>query len=159
MLLDYIIFDRFGVGHQQPSMPGKHDACWCGNTVAEAVSLGCQYDDIAGDWFPEKCIDHGLLAEFTQAGPGPGGGWQYYKDRKGKEKIHTSNMSDYTISVGAYFATRRWHASHCLYNYLEKAVQVSATGEVDRRAIRRHRRAYNPLHRDSPRATCTSRSS
>ncbi len=86
----------------------EHDACWCGNAVAEAVSLGCQYDDIAGDWFPERCIGHNLLAEFTQADPGPGGGWQYY-DIRGKEKILKSEMSVYTISTGVYFAARRLH--------------------------------------------------
>lgn len=95
----------------------KHDICWCGNTVADAVSLGCRYDDIAGDWLPAKCIDNDLLVEFSLAGPGPGGGWQYYKDREGEEEIHMSNMSDYTISFGSYFGTRRWHASHCLYTW------------------------------------------
>ncbi|KAH7336729.1 hypothetical protein BKA65DRAFT_402443 [Rhexocercosporidium sp. MPI-PUGE-AT-0058] len=116
-LVTFSLFVLAWAFKKPPFSSEKHDVCWCGNTVAEAVSLGCHYDDVAGDWLPDKCIDHELLAEFAKAGPLPGGGWQYYKDIKGTQKIDTSNMSAYTISAGSYFATRRWHASHCLYTW------------------------------------------
>lgn len=95
----------------------RHDKCWCGSTVADAVSMGCVYDDIAGDWLQERCVDKELLAEFRRAGPGPDGAWDYYEDRHGKTKINVTDMAGYTQAFGSYFGTRRWHASHCLYTW------------------------------------------
>jgi hypothetical protein len=49
--------------------------CDCGDSVAEATSLGCKFDSLSMAWLPEHCRDDELTAEFNTAGNGPNGTW------------------------------------------------------------------------------------
>jgi hypothetical protein len=52
-------------------------SCRCGESVAEALSLGCKYDSLAVAWLPPHCRDDELTAEFEAQGTGPNGSWTY----------------------------------------------------------------------------------
>jgi hypothetical protein len=55
-------------------MISAHDhqlqGCVCGETVAEAISLGCKFDSLSMAWLPDHCRDDELTAEFETTGKG-----------------------------------------------------------------------------------------
>lgn len=51
--------------------------CDCGDSIAEAKSMGCEYDTMAAAWLPPYCMDKALMAESDKDEDGPGGRWQY----------------------------------------------------------------------------------
>jgi hypothetical protein len=46
------------------------EGCDCGESVAEAISLGCKFDALSMAWLPEHCRDDELTAEFDMTGKG-----------------------------------------------------------------------------------------
>ncbi|KAF7575734.1 hypothetical protein A1F94_013744 [Pyrenophora tritici-repentis] len=109
----------------------RDNSCYCGTSVAEAISNNCIYDLLASAWLPEHCRDEGLTAEFDQAGPGPGGAWDYFADANGSVAI---NPTDVGYLSGAepgtqYWTTNEWHIMHCVYYWL-KQYRSKDTGVV-----------------------------
>ncbi|KAF2161441.1 hypothetical protein M409DRAFT_28171 [Zasmidium cellare ATCC 36951] len=109
-----------------PSQPTKV-SCSCGNSVADALSMGCKYDALASAWLPPACIDADLSYEFDHAGPEPDGSWIYYTDY---DKTGTYTLEEVSLlaDTGAYYYnTMAWHLAHCTYNW-RKAVRSKWTG-------------------------------
>ena len=67
--------------------------CYCGNSVEEAISLGCRYDSLAAAWLPDYCRDDELSTEFETEGPGPNGTWIYWRDSKHSIEISTDEIA------------------------------------------------------------------
>jgi hypothetical protein len=102
--------------------PPKH--CYCGNSTAEAISLGCKFDSLAAAWLPPYCRDEELTAEFERSGSGPNGRWTYFADER-----HTIPMTIGEVAALAdnqsakVLMTREWHVVHCLF-YWRKQFRV-----------------------------------
>ncbi|KAL9110268.1 MAG: hypothetical protein Q9227_005175 [Pyrenula ochraceoflavens] len=109
------------------SPTNKKVSCSCGNSVAEAKSMGCRYDALASAWLPPACIDTELSAEFDRAGPEPDGSWVYYTDFD-KTGTYTLEEVAALADTGAYYYnTLAWHLAHCTFNW-RKAVRARYTG-------------------------------
>jgi hypothetical protein len=52
------------------------DTCNCGNSIAEALSKGCKYSQMAPAWLPPACTDEELDRKFEDRGNGPNGTWR-----------------------------------------------------------------------------------
>lgn len=94
------------------ALTGADPTCYCGNSTAEALALGCKYDSLAQGWLPDHCRDDELAEEFEKSGPNEGGGWNFYRD-----KNHTIPMSYDEVSMladtgGHWFVEWDWHAAH-----------------------------------------------
>jgi hypothetical protein len=94
------------------------EPCYCGESIAEAISLGCKYDELSAAWLPERCRDEELTAEFSRAGPGPNGTWTYWADRN-----HTKELTLHEVSLYAekqpelFHTTWEWHVMHCVFSW------------------------------------------
>jgi len=107
----------------------KNSACWCGNSDAEAVAMGCRYDHLAVDWLPLYCIDEELTAEFDRSGPGPLGAWDYFTNVRGTEKLNESQIDEYAVLGRTYFTTREWHIAHCVFTW-RKQFRARSTSKI-----------------------------
>ncbi|KAK7726499.1 hypothetical protein SLS63_007660 [Diaporthe eres] len=102
--------------------------CDCGDSVAEAKSLGCQYDSIAAAWLPPHCMDKDLVAEFDKDGDGPDGRWQYWADANHTMELSLEEVGALADTPGKLFwTTPRWHFMHCFY-YWRKLQRSQTTG-------------------------------
>ena len=102
-------------------------SCSCGNSVADALSMGCRFDALASAWLPPACIDAELSYEFDHAGPGPDGSWIYYTDYA-QTGTYTLEQVSFLADTGTYYYnTMAWHLAHCTYNW-RKAVRSKWTG-------------------------------
>lgn len=63
----------------------------CGDTAAEAKSLGCHFDPTTFSWLPEDCLDHELTSEFRARE------WTLYMDRN---KTTTRTESEWSNDAG-----------------------------------------------------------
>lgn len=107
------------------SEPGP---CDCGDSVAEAKSLGCQYDSMAAAWLPPHCMDKDLVAEFDKDGDGPDGRWQYWADANHTVELSLEEVGALADTPGKLFwTTPRWHFMHCFY-YWRKLQRSQTTG-------------------------------
>ncbi|KAH8662484.1 hypothetical protein BX600DRAFT_437876 [Xylariales sp. PMI_506] len=94
--------------------------CWCGESAAEAIVRGCRWDTLAVDWLPQHCIDDELTQEFDIAGPGENGQWPYFffdADDGFKPINSTLELREAAVAGVDYWATREWHAAHCLFTW------------------------------------------
>lgn len=104
--------------------------CDCGDSVAEAVSLGCRFDSLSMAWLPEHCRDDELTAEFDTAGNGPNGTWLYYADTD-----HTIEVDFETVAAMGDDPTARvhmgktWHMIHCIF-YWRKQYRTRLNGKI-----------------------------
>jgi hypothetical protein len=58
------------------SLSDNDDTCNCGNSIAEALSKGCKYSQMAPAWLPPACTDEELDRKFEDRGNGPNGTWR-----------------------------------------------------------------------------------
>ncbi|KAF4999671.1 hypothetical protein FDECE_11425 [Fusarium decemcellulare] len=113
--------------HEALPVKSKH-VCFCGDSVADAINLGCKYDFLASVWLPPHCIDEELSAEFEKAGPGKNGAWTYYADSFGTKQLAVQDVPSYADRPGGlYYATKEWHLVHCFF-YWRKQIRSSSTG-------------------------------
>ncbi|KIW34991.1 uncharacterized protein PV07_01718 [Cladophialophora immunda] len=116
--------ERFVPSYDNPKHAAEYSnhPCYCGESVAEALSKGCVFDELSTAWLPERCRDEELAAEFASKGDGPNGTWLYWADKE-----HTQPLSVHDISMYADLGTRhlfhmsiQWHRQHCLYSWLKE---------------------------------------
>ena len=94
----------------------KNGQCDCGNSTAEAISLGCKYDSLAAAWLPEHCRDDDLTAEFETVGPGPNGSWIYWADSNHTEVVSVEEIAAMADNSSARFhMSYDWHVYHCIF--------------------------------------------
>ncbi|KAI3322295.1 hypothetical protein HD806DRAFT_501631 [Xylariaceae sp. AK1471] len=104
------------------------DSCNCGSSIAEARSLGCEYDTLASAWLPQHCIDKELTAEFDRSGDGPNGTWQYWADGSYEHELTLDELAGLADVPGAiYYMSTRWHVIHCIF-YWRKQIRRQSTG-------------------------------
>lgn len=120
-------FRQSDVYRPETLKPGLN-ACLCGNTAEEALSLGCIYDSLATTWLPKECRDDELTDRFDRAGPG--GHWDYYLDENGTIPIASkSEIAALGPKGGSFWASRDWHIAHCAY-YWQKYKRMGQTGTI-----------------------------
>lgn len=80
----------------------------CGQSIGEATALGCQFDELVGDWLPPHCSRVGIT-EYRAFG---GGSWDYWADKNGTTP--TPDLSK--LSGGsAWWTTDGAHLAHCAF--------------------------------------------
>lgn len=104
--------------------------CDCGNSIADALSLGCKFVPMAAAWLPPACRDEKLSAEFDNARPGPNSSWSYHADKPDKRELSLSQVAGLADVRGEhYYTTMEWHIVHCVY-YWKKLHRARRTGVV-----------------------------
>ncbi|KAI1310392.1 hypothetical protein F5Y03DRAFT_392330 [Xylaria venustula] len=111
-----------------PDVSPSPKSCNCGNSTAEAVARGCEYDELGAAWLPAHCIDRELLNVFHESGDGPGGHWQYWSDVNHTHSMTLEEVGSLADDVGSrFYTTFQWHKSHCFF-YLWKIQRSRSTG-------------------------------
>ncbi|KAI1119433.1 hypothetical protein F5Y14DRAFT_457695 [Nemania sp. NC0429] len=111
-----------------PDTSAKPKSCNCGNSIAEARAMGCEYDEMAAAWLPAHCIDRELLGKFRESGDGPDGRWQYWSDSKHTHNLTIDEVGALADTPGSlFFTTFKWHSSHCFF-YLWKIQRSRSSG-------------------------------
>lgn len=95
--------------------------CFCGYSVAEAISMGCKYDSLSAAWLPPHCRDDELTEEFERSGPGPNGSWVYWADKEHMQELTLYEVSLYADRQPELFHTSlEWHRKHCIWSWLKE---------------------------------------
>jgi hypothetical protein len=84
----------------------------CGNSSAEALSLGCTWDQLTWAWLPPNC-PHYANDEFVQAG-----NWKFYTDPLGKQEAVGAAWTEGLDNKVALWGQRGEHLTHCIYMFL-----------------------------------------
>lgn len=103
--------------------------CYCGSTLEEAKSLGCEYVAMASAYLPASCRDRALEADFDVLGPGPDGAWGYYTDENFTSTLTRTEIELFAGSTSKYFNSWEWHVVHCLF-YWRKMHRAQFSGVV-----------------------------
>lgn len=115
---------------QAVNPPEFRQGCDCGDSVAEAISLGCSFDSLSMAWLPEHCRDDELTAEFNTMGDGPNGTWIYYADTRHTEVVDVAAVAAMGDNSSArVHMSKDWHMIHCLY-YWRKKFRMRDTGKI-----------------------------
>lgn len=125
--LSQIQLPHFHHGQQKPvDLKG----CDCGDSTAEAISLGCKFDSLSMAWLPEHCRDDELTAEFNTKGDGPNGNWVYYADKLHTEQVDVAAVAAMGNDPSArVHMNKDWHMVHCVY-YWRKQFRTRANGKI-----------------------------
>ncbi|KJZ70273.1 hypothetical protein HIM_10354 [Hirsutella minnesotensis 3608] len=106
------------------------NSCDCGNSTAEAISLGCKYDSLAAAWLPEHCRDDELTVEFERSGPGENGTWIYWADTAHSIEIGVEEIAKMADSPDLRFhMSSHWHVIHCIF-YWRKQYRARFNGKI-----------------------------
>ena len=105
--------------------------CDCGNSIKEAISRGCKYDELATAWLPAHCRDEELTAEFEKAGDNPAGGWIHWRYPNSTGVLSREEVESYADDWdhARFYSTGRWHVVHCLF-YWRKQFRAGFTGVI-----------------------------
>lgn len=99
----------------------------CGNTTAEAVALGCTFDQLSLSWMPNQCPRDDVDNFLDRLGPDE---WKFYYDQK-----HTAEIDSVeTLSMledHYYYMRAELHAQHCLYMFTRFFHVIMRGGRVD----------------------------
>lgn len=107
----------------------------CGNSSAEAVSLGCTWDQLSWSWLPPGC-PHYANEEFMRAED-----WKYYTDPLGKQEAIGALWTHALDNHVELYGERREHLTHCVYMFL-------SLGQIIRDGTPYHQRisSYEHVH-------------
>jgi hypothetical protein len=107
----------------------------CGNSSAEAISLGCTWDQLTWSWLPPDC-PHYANEEFLQAED-----WKFYTDPLGKQEAVGETWRNAMDNLVDLWGERREHLTHCVYLFL-------SLGQVIRDSTPHHQRltGYEHVH-------------
>lgn len=86
----------------------------CGNSTAEARSLGCTFDQLMWSWFPQEC-PHYANTEFLNAEAEP---FKYYVNPYDKIVATDEDWAKMLDNELQLFGERREHLLHCLFMYV-----------------------------------------
>jgi hypothetical protein len=105
-------------------------SCDCGNSTAEAATLGCKYDSLAAAWLPEHCRDDELTEEFERSGPGVDGAWTYWADTAHTQEISVEEIAKMADNQELRFhMSGHWHVLHCIF-YWRKEHRARFNGKM-----------------------------
>ncbi|KAK0618912.1 hypothetical protein B0T14DRAFT_518250 [Immersiella caudata] len=92
-----------GAGHRHNVTSGA-TLLTCGNSQAEARSLGCKYDPFLNHWVPQPCYDDEWIAEYEDDGS-----WGAFANEDLTHRLTTKEMEDSDF----YYTSLRDHINHC----------------------------------------------
>ncbi|KAF2636766.1 hypothetical protein P280DRAFT_384334, partial [Massarina eburnea CBS 473.64] len=84
----------------------------CGNSSAEALALGCSWDQLTWSWYPPNC-PHYANDDFMAAEQ-----WRFYLDPEGKKEATGEDWVKGLDNNLDLFGERREHLTHCVYMFL-----------------------------------------
>ncbi|KAK9422660.1 hypothetical protein SUNI508_00523 [Seiridium unicorne] len=89
----------------------------CGNTAAEALSLGCTLDQMTWSWLSPSCPRY-ASSDFESAENEP---FRYYVDPHNAVLAEGSNWTLALDNQVRLYTERREHVTHCMYTFLSLA--------------------------------------
>lgn len=98
----------------------------CGNSVEEALKLGCSWDYLANSWLPQRCIDQELSDEFEATGD-----WHFYEDRNGTKELTVDELKYRVGPNMTYFTSLKWHRTHCSYQWRKMHRAMKSGGRIE----------------------------
>ena len=87
----------------------------CGNSSAEALALGCSFDQLMWAWYPAHC-PHYANDEYLKAEPDEP--WRFYVDPYNKLVASGDEWIDVLDNKKPAYGERREHLTHCVFMYL-----------------------------------------
>ncbi|KAH7087064.1 hypothetical protein FB567DRAFT_549476 [Paraphoma chrysanthemicola] len=113
--------------------------CYCGDSVAEARSLSCIYDELSAGWLPPHCRDDELTAEFSSLGDNPLGGWLYWADTNHTIPLTLDEVGEYADRQPENFhMSYEWHRQHCFFLWRKEHRMKARGGVFDPRSDSEH---------------------
>ncbi|WQF83003.1 hypothetical protein CDEST_08017 [Colletotrichum destructivum] len=103
---------RFGARPTKINTQSQSPVRLCGNSSADALSLGCTFDQLLWAWLPPSC-PHYANDEFLAAEE-----WKYYIDPFGEEPAVGDNWEKALDNQKDLWGERREHLTHCVYVFL-----------------------------------------
>lgn len=99
------------------AMDHSHDsviepASLCGNSSAEALALGCSFDQLMWAWYPPGC-PHYANYDYLQAGD-----WKFYLDREGNQVAGPDDWPRALDNEIELWGERGEHLAHCVFMML-----------------------------------------
>src|SRR4051812_2353235 len=88
----------------------------CGNSVEEALALGCTFDPLSLAWLPSY-FPRDVAHEFVEAA-GNGTKWRYWMDKEGAKELRGIDELARIAPKVLYWTTVREHMNHCVYMLL-----------------------------------------
>lgn len=79
----------------------------CGNSSAEARSLGCVFDLSLVGWVPEPCFDAELNQRFMDWG------WRFFEDQNGTIEASLERIIESAGTREPFWAQHGYHITHC----------------------------------------------
>lgn len=118
---------RIGATNNKSSNSGPK--CYCGNSVEEAISLGCKFVPMAAAWLPAHCRDDYLEMEFNSMGPNPDHSWNFYADYERTTTIDLDTIANSAESTTNFYSEWEAHVIHCMF-YWRKLLRSQFSGVV-----------------------------
>lgn len=84
----------------------------CGNSTAQALALGCSFDQLMWAWYPPGC-PHYANYDYLQAGD-----WNFYLDWEGTQVAGPSEWPRALDNEIVLWGERREHLAHCVFMML-----------------------------------------
>ncbi|KAI9745548.1 MAG: hypothetical protein M1818_001082 [Claussenomyces sp. TS43310] len=102
----------------------------CGNSVEEALSLGCVFDPLSIAWLPSYCPRDEANAFVEAAGNGTQ--WRYWMDQDGTQELQSTYELARIGPKVIYWTTVREHMNHCFYMLLRvhRAMERARNGDM-----------------------------
>ncbi|KAF2239438.1 hypothetical protein EV356DRAFT_562919 [Viridothelium virens] len=97
---------------RKTTSPKNNSGRLCGNSTAEALSLGCTFDQLMWTWFPPNC-PHYANDQFVQAEK-----WEYYLNPYTKEKAEGENWTKALDNQIDLWGQKGEHLTHCILMFL-----------------------------------------
>jgi len=94
----------------------------CGNSSAEAISLGCSWDQLTWSWLPPNC-PHYANDEFLEAGD-----WRYYTDFRGEHEAVGDVWTQALDNQFGLYTHRAEHFTHCVYLFVSMSQVIRDGG-------------------------------
>ncbi|KAF2651278.1 hypothetical protein K491DRAFT_563219, partial [Lophiostoma macrostomum CBS 122681] len=87
----------------------------CGNSTAQALALGCTFDQLMWSWYPPGC-PHYANDAFVNAEPD--NPWVYYDDPVKLTSVSGENLTRALDRGTPLWGEKREHSTHCVYMFL-----------------------------------------
>jgi len=104
---------NLAISPSQPSRRSDHGhKTLCGKSSAEAISLGCTFDQMTWSWYPPHC-PHYANDEFIAVED-----WRFYENWNSTEAVTGEKWTQALDNELDLWGERREHLTHCVYMFL-----------------------------------------
>jgi hypothetical protein len=110
-------------------VPASVKQLHCGQSVQEALALGCEFDMVSVAWTPKPCIDDISAAEFekwlgSEERTHP---WPFWTDKKAQTQLRGKDAISHYLEGGVW-TTGEYHIGHCAFEF--RRLQRSVSGDA-----------------------------